>query len=394
MAKALFLGVPLHGHVRPSRDLVAALVRRGEGVRYYAGRGFEELIAATGAEPASYGTPLVEALRTRVDELPRLPRIMMEATAAVLDGDLEAFRGWSPDYVITDLLAPWGYWVAQVLQVPVVTSRPTFAVNRRVLAEAVRSGIRPTASRDVMAKLGAVWHARTIRRALARRYGVEGVGASAILFPPAERHVIYTTRAFQPHGDTFDATQCVFAGPSLLGDAGAQLSERDAGRVYLSLGTLFQGDGGVLSQCVRALADASWRVVATRGGSRVRAADAANVEWLDFADQRDELRRASVFITHAGLGGVHEALLAGVPMLLVPQMSEQAMVATRVAELGAGIALGVRDLTHEAIRNAVQRLMVDPAFRDAASQLGASLRRDAASDMAADTVIRFVSGRA
>lgn len=372
--------------------MVTALVQRGELVRYYAGRGFEDLIAATGAEPAYYATPLVEALPSRVGELPVLPRAMMETTEAVLDADLEAFRRWAPDYVIADLMAPWGYWVAQVLRVPVVASRPTFAVNRRVLGDAVRAGARPKQLADVVAKLGAVWRANVIRRRLQRRHGVKGVGPSAILLPPAERQVVYTTRAFQPHGDTFDTERTIFAGPSLIGDR-REAGAHEADRVYLSLGTLFQGDGSLLDFCVRALDGGPWRVTATRGGGSVSTSAGARVEWLDFADQREQLRRASVFITHAGLGGVHESLLAGVPMLMLPQMSEQALVARRVTQLGAGIVLGPTEMTVEAMDGAVRRLTSDARYREAARREGAALRRDAMSDAAAAAVIAFTSAR-
>ena len=392
MAKALFLGVPLHGHVRPSRDVVTALVRRGEVVRYYAGRGFVELIAPTGAEPARYSTPLVEALPSRVGDLPLLPRVMMETTEAVLDADLEAFRRWAPDYVIADLMAPWGYWVAQVLGVPVVASRPTFAVNRRVLGEAVRAGARPKRIADVIAKLGAVWRANAIRRRLMIRYGVKGVGPTAIILPPAERQVVYTTRAFQPHGDSFDPERIVFAGPSLAGDT-AESGVHESHRVYLSLGTLFQGDGALLDLCVRALDGGPWRVTATRGGGTVNTSAGSAVEWLDFADQREQLRRARVFITHAGLGGVHESLLAGVPMLMLPQMSEQALVARRVVELGAGITLGHRDVTLEAVRGAVHRLATEAVFRHAAQREGSALRGATSSDAAAEAIVAFSASR-
>ncbi|MBC7894807.1 MAG: hypothetical protein H7066_05305 [Cytophagaceae bacterium] len=390
--RALFLGVPLHGHVRPSRDVVSALVKRGEAVRYYAGGGFEEIVAATGAEPASYGTPVVEALPERVAELPRLSLVVMEATKAVLEADLDAFRRWEPDYVIADLLAPWGYWVAQILRVPVVASIPTFAVNRRVLVSAVRGGVHPRRLSDALAKEGAVWRANRMRRRLATQYAVQGVGPTAIVLPRAERQVVYTTRAFQPHGDSFDEQRTIFAGPCLVGD-GPVTEAPDGDRVYLSLGTLFQGDGTLLDLCVRALDSGPWRVTATRGGREVSTAAGSRVEWLAFADQREQLRRASVFVTHAGLGGVQESLLAGVPMLLLPQMSEQAMVAGRVAEVGAGIVLGAKDVSVESVRRAVEQLMTEPRYRDAAMQQGVAMRRDAASHSAAEAILAFTTTR-
>jgi UDP:flavonoid glycosyltransferase YjiC (YdhE family) len=51
------------------------------------------------------------------------------------------------------------------------------------------------------------------------------------------------------------------------------------------------------------------------------------------------LRRADLFITHGGFNSVQEGLVAGVPLLLFPQMQEQVFNAERVSELGAGLRL-------------------------------------------------------
>ena len=46
--------------------------------------------------------------------------------------------------------------------------------------------------------------------------------------------------------------------------------------------------------------------------------------------QLDILSQASVFITHAGMGGTGEAIYYGVPMIAIPQMEEQAITARGV----------------------------------------------------------------
>jgi GMP synthase (glutamine-hydrolysing) A subunit len=79
--------------------------------------------------------------------------------------------------------------------------------------------------------------------------------------------------------------------------------------------------------------------------------------------QLDVLRRATVFVTHGGMNSVNEGLYHGVPLLVVPQMSEQAMVGRRVEELGAGIYLAKEDVTAERLRGSVRRLLSEDGFR-------------------------------
>ena len=65
------------------------------------------------------------------------------------------------------------------------------------------------------------------------------------------------------------------------------------------------------------------------------------------------LGEASVFLTHCGMNSVSESIWCGVPMVLAPQQSEEAAVARRAAELGAGLRLERRGPA--AIRAAVSR---------------------------------------
>ncbi len=54
MAKALFLSLPLHGHVNPSLPLVRELVERGDEVVYFANARFTARIEEAGARYQAY----------------------------------------------------------------------------------------------------------------------------------------------------------------------------------------------------------------------------------------------------------------------------------------------------------------------------------------------------
>jgi UDP:flavonoid glycosyltransferase YjiC (YdhE family) len=93
----------------------------------------------------------------------------------------------------------------------------------------------------------------------------------------------------------------------------------------------------------------------------------ANVEVRDFVDGRDVLRRASVHISHCGCNSVHESLLAGVPLVCMPQAYDQFPLAGRLAGLGAG---RFADETARDVRAAVRHLLEDPGPRRRARELG------------------------
>ena len=57
------------------------------------------------------------------------------------------------------------------------------------------------------------------------------------------------------------------------------------------------------------------------------------------------LQRASAFVTHGGMNSVSESLFFGVPLVVVPQMGEQAIVGRQVEALSAGLYLSNEEAT-------------------------------------------------
>jgi len=74
--------------------------------------------------------------------------------------------------------------------------------------------------------------------------------------------------------------------------------------------------------------------------------------------QRQLVHRADVFVTHAGMSSVHEAILAGTPMLLTPRSREQRRTATRLCALGVATMMD----RPESLRAQADRLASDPAL--------------------------------
>jgi UDP:flavonoid glycosyltransferase YjiC (YdhE family) len=92
--------------------------------------------------------------------------------------------------------------------------------------------------------------------------------------------------------------------------------------------------------------------------------------------QADVLASASVVVCHGGSGTTLGALAAGVPLVIAPLFADQPENARRVADLGAGVAVGPRD--HEAptsavdpadLRRAITDVLADPGPAEVARRL-------------------------
>lgn len=398
LPKALFFSLPLHGHVNPSLPLVRELAARGDEIVYYAADPFAASIELTGARYRRYRSTFLQDIRNLPERVGELGWLLMRSIAEVLDQDLAEIRAERPDYVITDSVAPWGRWVGELLDVPVVTSVPTFAFNRHVLAYGVARGLRPKSARLLWSKARHIFKAAQLQRQLRRRYRAHGPGLMSTMFGCSDLTVVYTSRYFQPRAETFDR-RFEFVGPSLGPRVEADPFPWDrlkAPVVYVSLGTLFNTDVAFYRNCFDAFRDAEFQVVMSLG-SNVSEAQLGEVP-LNFivrsqVPQLDVLARAAAFITHGGMNSVSESLLHAVPVVVIPQMGEQELVGRRVDELGAGLFVAKDEATAPTLREAARRVLAERRFRDQAAVVRESFQAAGGVSRAAEAISTFVSPR-
>lgn len=97
-----------------------------------------------------------------------------------------------------------------------------------------------------------------------------------------------------------------------------------------------------------------------------------NIQVFDSVDQMAVLSIADVFITHCGMNSVSEALYFEVPLIMLPQTSEQGAVALRAKELGAGVQLPSESVAD--IRQAINEVLHNKKYKEAAIQISNSFK--------------------
>ena len=381
MSTISFVNIGMHGHVNPTLPVVAELIARGHTVTYHVAEEFAAEVAATGAEVRGYPRDERDA-----DDPPEpitlIDQLALTATR-VLPSVLTDLRRDAPDMVVHDAACMWGQIAARVLAVPAVSSFTTFAFNKQVRS--------PTEASTGLLVAGAR-HPRSVARylrsraRLAARFGARGLPAVDLLNIRQPLNLVYTSRAFHPAAASFDDTYR-FVGPCLGArpdDPSFPLDELRDPVLYASLGTVFNADPDVLRGFAAALAPLAGTLVLSSGRTdpALLGPLPGNVVARRSVPQPAVLRRARLFLTHGGMNSVNEALYHGVPMLVVPQGGDQPLVARRVAELGAGLA--VTTGVGERLRPLAEQLLVDPSFRAAAARLSEVQRSAGGYQRAAD----------
>lgn len=390
MAKVYFFNGGSHGHINPTLGLVTALVKRGEEVFYYSTPEFKPLIEQTGAIFREYA---VEAPQEEITGAAHMAAYHLRYGATLLPGLIEQAQLEKPDYILFDIFRVWGWQLGKILNVPTISSSPSFAFN-----EAIISKIAPDFSLGG-APDGVDYFAQYAETAaqIKQQFGVDSPSLLEALSLAGDLMLVFTTREFQPAAELLsDAVR--FVGPSI--ESRPQTSDfpferlRNRQVVFISLGTVFNNRPEFYRNCLAAFANTDVVVVMAVGEQVDRAALGdipANFIVHNFVPQLEILKHADVFVTHGGLGSVHEALFFGVPMVLYPQMMEQSANAWQVIQHGAGVGLrGDQPMVSvEELRDAVMRVLTDPTFKLNARRVGGDFSNYSAAKTA-DIVQQFV----
>jgi zeaxanthin glucosyltransferase len=124
-----------------------------------------------------------------------------------------------------------------------------------------------------------------------------------------------------------------------------------------------------------------WRVVVTTGArylkSKIFARIPDNLFALETAPQLWLLRHCQAFVTHAGLGGIREALALNVPMVAVPQQYDQPGNAARIEYHGIGRRIPADLLTQAGLAAALEEVLDDgAAYRERLAALESRCREE------------------
>lgn len=399
MSKAVFFSLPAHGHINPTLPIVKGLASRGEEIVYYASDEFRERIEENGGAFRTYVTEPGEGQDFHTENIVKLAEILLTMTGKMLPRLLEDMDRLQPDYVLHDSMSPWGWAVAQSLKLPAICSTSTFAFSPDVTKEMTGKSETPlTDLAKIFLTSGfSIFKIPWIARELQKNFQIPAGGHKLIdvFSNRSDLNLVYTSREFQPLGESFDASYR-FVGPLIRetrGDSEFPWKKLEGKTViYISLGTIRNLRPDFYRACFKALAGSDVLVVTAVGkqtdiDSLGEIPD--NFIVRDYAPQIDILKRADLFITHAGMNSANEGLYFNVPLLLFPQTAEQRFVARRVVELGAGMLLKEAEQFPDIIRERVHDLLDNPSYARAAKDIGDSFRKAGGCDRALHAIEAF-----
>jgi MGT family glycosyltransferase len=379
------VSIPFPGHVNPSIEVVRELAARGHRVTYANDPSYAAVIEAAGAEFKPYRSTLVNGNDgSEGDAIDQLT-IFLDDAVEMLPQLREAYEHDRPDLFLYDIAGAPARLLAEQWGIPAVQLSPTF--------------VAWDGYENEMAPMIAAMKADPRGAAYFRRFeqwltdNGSSVTDSAAFQGRPERALVLIPRIMQPHAERVNDSVYTFAGP-VFGDHTDQRAwtrPAEAENVLLiSLGSTFTEHPEFYRRSVRAFADLTgWHVV-MQVGRRVDPAELGdlpdNIEVHSWVPQREILRQAQAFLTHAGMGGSTEGLYYATPMLVAPQAVDQFANAERLVELGVARRIDTGDITAEELRSAFLGLIADPQVRHTSTRIGRQLREQSGAGYAATLI--------
>ena len=424
MARLLFTVWPYPTHLHPFIALARAARARGHDLAFYSGGDGLALLAREGFRcfpfrevDWSQVARTVEDLiagRRRPSQMRRLwPRFLVETVPAQVRDLGAVLAQWPADALVCDI-AMWApiLILHERMGIPVV---PFSHVANCILPgpDGPVQGIALPRHRNGIQEMYAALASRAVKpvtaltrrkaNRLRREYGLAPLTGGVNEFTGT------LPRYLVPSAPEFDNNRRDL--PPSVRYVGACLWDKHQGQaapawledipedrpcVVVDEGALFTFEPRLLRLAARGLGGLPLSVVLLAGHGRDPAKLnlgplAPNVMLRANAPLSDVLPRARAFVTNGNTESVLAALQAGLPVVVLPSIWDQAEMAWRVHETGAGLRLSPWRATAGGMRRAVERVLHEPAFRGNAAAIGAALARFGGPARAAELIEEVVA---
>ncbi|NUK31959.1 hypothetical protein HT574_18375 [Parageobacillus sp. VR-IP] len=359
--KYLFFVMPAHGHMNPTLAVAEELVRRGEEVIYYTTEEFAESVKNVGAKarliPPHFNPVYVlkqKAMEMGLDLKKRDPQLMLHFLKNIrlkAHELVDQVKAEEADAAVYDPMCTWGHEIIQTLRLPAATFMTSFAMKKG------------TSLMDYIANR------------------VPEVSEIIEVFTVEEElNIVTIPKEFQIQPDAFD-DRYLFVGPlisrrNIKHDLPLnQLANEPV--LYISLGSILS-NVDFYKCCIEAFGYTSWKVVLNIG----RQTNPKDIEPIpdnfivrQFVPQLEVLKVADVFITHGGMNSAMESLWFGVLPVVVPQSSDQPIVAEQIKRLGLGEVIQPDQISADTLIQAVNRAMDDKEMKQRLCKMKESLHQ-------------------
>jgi sterol 3beta-glucosyltransferase len=390
------------GDIQPFLPLAKGLQRVGHSIRLATGSNFKDLI-----EQAEIGFSPVELDYNDIVLSPEIQTAMEKGGANFLLAMLRVFprvfemydqalvdawrAGQETDAVLFTSNGPWGYHIAEALQVPAVQVCFQPLARSREVPNAVALAKPGPKVVNWFSHVAFEYVTWLPFRSRINRWRVRMLHLPPLSFrPPFPTSRQFLLGAYSPTlsprprdwpekwqvvGFWFSDKPANWQPPADL----AAFLAAGPPPIYLGFGSMMTQDKTRITRIVsETITRTNQRAVVTLGWNNLTPADSSGrIHLLEQAPHDWLFPRMAAIIHHGGGGTTAAALRSGVPSMAVPYAADQPFWGRRLHELGVGPApITYKALTAEKLAAAIKEITTNPVMRETAGIIGVKVRAE------------------
>lgn len=287
---------------------------------------------------------------------------------------LKFARDFKPDLLLTDTTSFWGPMVAEKLRIKWATFNPSIFLQSDERQNMIRDAYNPLEPINwtMMGKpQNPYWKEERKLNALRRSIGLIANLNLSHLSP--ELILCFSSLDIEMNGVGLPP-QTICLG-SVFGQSddvdpfdtnGAEIPEGTSPLIYVTLGINFVGKTELAQQVINAVADLDVRVVVAPVRGELTLPENRKAEILLLQQpisQKELLKDAHLTICTGGFNTVLESLCFGVPVISMPIIKDQRVLANRISELGLGVFLN-KTISIDELKERVIEILQDIALKE------------------------------
>lgn len=433
MKSALFVSVPLVGHITPLLRQAEELARRGWLVKIASGEAIQLFVETDRCVAQGVRFENLGRLTQFHDEVSRFEissaneRFFSKTSLEIInvlwliwdnyfDRLMEVVRKERPDVMIVDFATRAGVDVAEAEGIPIIINNPDLLIT-------VSIAYLPPACGVPLPYLGhsihhMPWHRRwsypllrwfsglfieaTVGRKLNQLRALRGLNKLTMNQAWA-KHQVMVDSAFGleyvrplPPNITMVGPMLPTTVEPLPPDVETWLNE-DLPVVYVNLGTIAFASANQIDRMYKAFETAPfrvWWILRPEMHKFLPDAIAANIRMNSWGPsllailQHDNVQ---AFVSHCGINSVHESMASGTPIVGIPMLADQFDMAMRVKDAGVGLFVDKLSFSPEELRSTINRVVSEPTFIEAIPAIQESFKQAGGISYAADLIEQAAS---
>lgn len=361
--KVIFYNIKGIGHLNPTIPFVKSLAQKGVEIIYYTYPERKKLVEAAGARFCNYGDDNFKTEQYNPGK--NFVQQLIPATVGILPFLAKKLQIECPDLLIYDSMAPWGYCLSKMFSIPAICMVSTFALNAKIRQDMY--DFYSVAVDDKNRKAIVI---------LKEKYNITRCLLDA-LGSYNDCNLVFTSKNFNPPLANMPSQNFHFVGPMITGRDEKidfplhKIMNTSRKIIYMSLGTILGEDDPSLIELfkmfISAFAEDKRFLLVLSIGKHFLVKDfdkiADNCLIYNYVPQLEILKKATIFINHAGMNSVNEGLFFATPLLTIPISGDQFANADRVATLKVGIKLMRNNTSSKEIKKLVCTLLDEPIYQ-------------------------------